>query len=49
MEQDVPPQVSSFPEQMSLSTETPVYHRPITANKNETPILWINNSQSLIV
>ena len=49
MEQDVPPQVSSFPEQMSLSTETPVYHRPITANMNETPILWINNSQFLIV
>ena len=29
---------------MSLSTQTPVYHRPITANMNQTPILWINNS-----
>ena len=43
-EQDIPPQVSSFPEQISLSTQTHVYRRPITANMNQTPILWINNS-----
>ena len=30
---------------MSLSTQTPVYLRLITANMNQTPILWINNSQ----
>ena len=37
MEQDIPPQVSSFPEQMSLSRQTPVYRHPITANMNQTP------------
>ena len=44
MEQDIPPQVSTIPEQMSVSTQTPVYLRLITANINQTPILWINNS-----
>ena len=44
MEQDIPPQVSTIPEQMSSSTQTPVYLRLITANINQTPIIWINNS-----
>ena len=44
MEQDIPPQVSTIPEQTSVSTQTPVYLRLIPANINQTRILWINNS-----
>ena len=44
MEHDIPPQGSTIPEQMSVSTQTPIYLRLITSNINQTPILWINNS-----